>query len=557
MSSRRSILPLSLLLAALVVAPRPGHALTHAWSHGYGGASSQNVAAVAADASGNVYIAGYYYGTTNFGGSDRTSAGGSDIILVKLDPAGAYLWDKTFGDATDGQYATAVSVDAAGNVYLAGAFAGGANFGGGALASAGLRDLFLAKFGPTGTFGFAKRFGDASDQQSTAMLVDYTDNVYWTGYFAGAVNFGGSALTSAGGNDAFLVKLDTAGAHLWSKKFGDAGDQRGIGLGPDHWGNIDLALDFTGSMDLGNGNITSAGNFDIGVVQYGAAGNYLWGGRFGDAAEQHATAVATEPFTGFLYVAGANSGTCNFGGSNITSAGGSDMFIAKWDCYGNHIWSDGWGDAANQTASALATDDTGFLFMAGTFEGRIDLGGGPLVSAGFQDVLLAGFQTNGTHALSRSYGDPSNFQAPTCLIEDASYNVIFGGGFQGTIDFGGSTMSSTAGDGFAVKFGPGVTPVREEPRGPAATSLIAQPNPFNPQTTLRYVVPARGRVRLDIYDLRGAHIATLFDRTMDAGEFTASWRGVRDNGSRVASGVYFARLTTAAGETTRKLVLLK
>jgi hypothetical protein len=54
-------------------------------------------------------------------------------------------------------------------------------------------------------------------------------------------------------------------------------------------------------------------------------------------------------------------------------------------------------------------------------------------------------------------------------------------------------------------------------------SVSAYPNPFNPETTIRYTVPARGHVRLDIYDLRGERVTTLVDRECDAGSFTATW----------------------------------
>jgi hypothetical protein len=88
-------------------------------------------------------------------------------------------------------------------------------------------------------------------------------------------------------------------------------------------------------------------------------------------------------------------------------------------------------------------------------------------------------------------------------------------------------------------------------------SVSAYPNPFNPETTVRYTVPLRGHVRLDIFDLRGEHVATLADREHEEGSFTAVWRGRNDGGEGVSSGVYFARLTTKAGDRTYKLVLLK
>jgi hypothetical protein len=553
----RAALSALVLLIVILVSHSPAFALTHAWSRHYGGTGTQHIAAVATDASGNVYAAGHFYNAANFGGGIRTSAGGSDIVLVKLNAAGAYQWDLPFGNAADSQYATAVSTDAAGNVYVAGAFAGAVNFGGSTLTSLGLRDLFVVKFNAAGVHQWSKRFGDAADQQSASMLVDYTDMIYWTGHFAGAVNFGGGALTSAGGNDAFLAKLDAAGVHQWSKRFGDAGDQRGLVLGTDHWGNIDIGLDFTGKVNFGGGDLTSLGNFDIGIAQYSAGGIYQFGSRFGDAAEQHVTALATEPFTGYIHFTGGNSGTVNFGGGPITTAGGSDLFLARIDCYGVHMRSNGWGSAGDQTGTAVATDALGFVYVAGTFEGTIDVGGGPLVSAGGHDILLAGFTDAGAHAMSRVFGNPADFQQAACLVEDASYNVIMGGSFEGGVDFGGGDFPATAGDGFLAKLQSGVTPVGDTPGRFDEIAIRAQPNPFNPQTTLRCVVLERGQVRVDIHDLRGTRVATLVDREGHPGVFTVNWRGVRDDGSAVGSGVYFARLSVAGRTSGCKLVLLK
>jgi len=92
---------------------------------------------------------------------------------------------------------------------------------------------------------------------------------------------------------------------------------------------------------------------------------------------------------------------------------------------------------------------------------------------------------------------------------------------------------------------------------PRVLSVSAYPNPFNPETTVRYTLPGRAHVRIDIYDLRGERVATLVDRDQDAGAFTVTWKGRDDRGTSVGSGVYFARLSTASGERTYKLTLLK
>lgn len=83
------------------------------------------------------------------------------------------------------------------------------------------------------------------------------------------------------------------------------------------------------------------------------------------------------------------------------------------------------------------------------------------------------------------------------------------------------------------------------------------PNPFNPATIIRYSIPARARVRLEVFDVRGARVATLVDGVLDAGAHRAEWDGRDRTGSKVSSGVYFYRLSAAGAVLTRRMVLLK
>jgi hypothetical protein len=83
------------------------------------------------------------------------------------------------------------------------------------------------------------------------------------------------------------------------------------------------------------------------------------------------------------------------------------------------------------------------------------------------------------------------------------------------------------------------------------------PNPFNPLTTIRYYLPAAGRVRLDIFDASGKLVVTLADKQMGKGAHAAEWKGTNANGSQVRSGVYFYRLVTRSQTLTHKMVLLR
>jgi hypothetical protein len=83
------------------------------------------------------------------------------------------------------------------------------------------------------------------------------------------------------------------------------------------------------------------------------------------------------------------------------------------------------------------------------------------------------------------------------------------------------------------------------------------PNPFNPSTTIEYVLGAAGPVRLEVFDAAGRHVRTLVDRTEAKGDHAVAFDGLDDRGQRLASGVYLYRLQAGSVTQTRKMVLLK
>ena len=92
---------------------------------------------------------------------------------------------------------------------------------------------------------------------------------------------------------------------------------------------------------------------------------------------------------------------------------------------------------------------------------------------------------------------------------------------------------------------------------PTAISLENYPNPFNAATALRYSVPTPAHVRLSIHNLAGQRVATLLDDSRPAGEYLVRWSGVNDRGTRLASGVYAARLLVGQNAFVRRMLLLR
>jgi len=83
------------------------------------------------------------------------------------------------------------------------------------------------------------------------------------------------------------------------------------------------------------------------------------------------------------------------------------------------------------------------------------------------------------------------------------------------------------------------------------------PNPFNPQTNIVYSLPSEGRAELAVYDVRGRRLVVLVDRVEGAGRHSVVWNGRDENGSEMASGVYFVRLQFAREVQSQKIVLVR
>ena len=288
--------------------------------------------AVAVDGSGNVVVTGYYYGTVDFGGGAISSINGStDIFVAKYSPNGSYLWAKSYG-GTNTDMARAVAVDGNGNVVVAGYFWGTANFGGGSLTSFGSNDIFVAKYASDGSYVWAKQFGGTGADYAYGVAVDGAGNVLVAGTFANTVDFGGGALTaSTSGGDIFLAKYTPSGGYLWAKHFGgtSAFGSVAYAVGVDSNGNPLLTGWINDFVNFGGGPLTAPLNsYDIFVAKFNSAGDYQWAKRAGAEGSDYGNSVAADS-GGNVLVAGYFTTSADFGCGTLSSAGGVDGYAVK------------------------------------------------------------------------------------------------------------------------------------------------------------------------------------------------------------------------------------
>ncbi|HKW15274.1 MAG TPA: SBBP repeat-containing protein, partial [Candidatus Krumholzibacteria bacterium] len=465
----------ALLLGLVTARPHPASAISHLWSHSFGSTGTQTGNAVATDAAGNIYVTGSFFNSIDFGGGPLFAVGGGNIFVAKFNSAGTYQWARRFGHVspTNGVLADgeAIALDTAGNIYLYGVFDGDIDIDGFILGTTGPRDIFLTKLDPTGEAIWYQHFLSPDYKTCGEMAVDGSGNVFVTGDFSSFIQIWGTTYPSQGNNDIFVARFDTNGLNPWVHTFGDASDQRGIGLATDPSGNVFVAGWINGSVDFGGGLRTSAGLSDVFLAKFNGSGTHLWSARYGDAGSQYATALATDA-SGNVYMTGANANGVDFGGGLLTSAGSYDVFLAKFNPGGVHQWSAEWGDASTQSGGRIAVGPLGDVFLGGSFTGAINFGGGLLTSAGLDDAYLVQFNASGVHQWSARFGDANKYQGISSVAARPTNGCVVTGLFLNTIDFGGGPLTSSDYiDMFLASFGTLPTGVGDAPaRGALAIS---------------------------------------------------------------------------------------
>jgi len=460
MKSVRVVLPFLLAAFALTT----GTPSTYAWSSEeaavsvFGGSSDDVGNSIAVDSSGNLYTTGYFEGTVDFdpgaGTSNLTSAGSADVFVSKLDSSGNFVWAKSFGGSS-GDRGYSIAVDSSGNVYTTGFFVGTVDFDPGAgtsnLTSAGSYDVFVSKLNSSGNFVWAKSFGGSSPDAGYSIAVDSSGNLYATGAFQGTADFdpgaGTSNLTSAGGADVFVSKLDSSGNLVWAKGFGGSSGDVGNSIAVDSSGNLYATGDFYSTVDFdpgaGTSNLTSAGGSDVFVSKLDSSGNLVWAKSFGGSSPDIGYSIAVDG-SGNVYTTGFFEGTADFdpgaGTSNLGSAGGDDVFVSKLDSSGALVWAKSFGGSSPDAGYSIAVDSSGNLYTTGYFVGTVDFDPGAgtsnLTSAGSYDVFVLKLTSSGEALTDTAPGAPGIVNAVATGTTTATV------GFTSPASNGGSTILS-------------------------------------------------------------------------------------------------------------------
>ncbi len=236
----------------------------------------------------NILATGTFSGTVSFGTQTLTSTGGSDIFLAVVDPTGSINSFMKFG-GTSNDVGYCIKSDNTGNIYLGGYFSGTTFLGSVALTAVGNNDAFVAKLNPALSVVWAKQFGGAGADGIASISVNASNNVYiGGGYNSVPVTVGSNTFTTG---NSFVCQLDNSGLVLWANYFGgtSTGNHADINsIAADAAGNVYSFGNYQGMSTFGSTTVSAAflnsATQDMFLSKLDAAGNFAWVKGFGSTS---------------------------------------------------------------------------------------------------------------------------------------------------------------------------------------------------------------------------------------------------------------------------------
>jgi hypothetical protein len=440
------------------------------WAKTIGGTNFDYGKDIAVDNSGNVYITGVFKGTVDFNpGSataNKTSNGQYDAFILKLDVSGNFAWCYSYG-GSNFDYGNTISVDSFGNVWVAGSFRNTVDFNDGvgtsSKTSSGGEDIYVLKLNFLGNFSSVNTMGGSDNDAATSLSIDEFGFIYITGTFEGTADFNPTNsvtnLTSNGGEDIFIEKLNFSGNMIFTKSIGGNGNDGATSIETDNYGNVYATGYFSETVDFDPSNATfnlsSIGYEDVFTLKLSNLGNLTWVKSFGNNNFNRGESVKVDAYgnvvtAGFFRgVSDINPGTAS---QTITSNGYMDIIIQKLDEYGNFINAITLGSIGDDCVNDLAFDSQGDYLICGDFQNEVDFNPGPTTnnntSIGNFDAYILKLGTpsctpNATSPLTLTLNLDDNCSETTWEVTAPSGLVLYSGGPYNCDPNGGGVDANT------------------------------------------------------------------------------------------------------------------
>jgi uncharacterized delta-60 repeat protein len=521
--------------------------VTQEWVQRYNriGNSDDRANSVAADALGNIYVAGF----------SQNNIGEYGCCVIKYNPTGVQQWVQHYNAPGSGSdYLYDIALDNMSNIYVTGYTL---------VQSISRTDCLTLKYNSAGVLKwFARYDGPNLNDEGRSIAVDNSGNVYVTGR---------SDTITADQSSFITIKYDSSGVQQWAVRY--------PGLAGGFNSAVSIAVDNAASVYITGYNAITPNNLDYVTIKYNTSGTQLWAARYNGTGNSFDIPKCMVLDTaGNVYVTGESAGNPSADCLTIKySTGGAQVWVARYNGTGNN----------NDGGNSMALDNSGGLIVTGRS-----------IVSGPEDILIIKYSQDGFQQWVNTYSGPGNgLDAGNYVVTDNSgssyvtgfsktvssendiitlkyssggilqWTMSYNGGFNendygnsitldasnNVIVTGHSAASVTTFDIATIKYSQlvGVIPVSSEI--PLAFYLNQNyPNPFNPSTNVGFDIPQNSRVKISVYDILGNEIEQLVNEKLVAGSYNIEF-----NAADLPSGVYFYVLESGINRIARKMIITK
>ncbi|MBX2979504.1 MAG: hypothetical protein KF905_09430 [Flavobacteriales bacterium] len=263
--------------------------------------------------------------------------------------------------------------------------------------------MFLSMASRPQTLQWAYTQGGSSTDNGFGIATDGTGAAISVGVFRNTIDLdpgpGVLSFTSQGGTDWFIQKVDASGVLLWARTIGGVNNEELHGVATDSQNNIILAGWVRGTVDLDPGPgqqivFTDTGSDDLVLMKLTPTGDLMWAHHFGGLFNDDARRVAVDQDDNIL-LTGRLAGPVDMdpgpGVTLVGTPGAWDAYVAKYDPAGGLLWAVGFNGVQDGRGLGLAVDANANVFVAGEFNGAIDLDPGPSSFILTSDSLSGGY----------------------------------------------------------------------------------------------------------------------------------------------------------------------
>lgn len=287
------------------------------------------------------------------------------------------------------------------------------------------------------TWQNAQRYGGIGKEFGAAIEVNGA-SVYSCGSFSATTIMGAALLTSSGGSDIYVGRFTQQGQAVWAQRAGGSGDDRATALAVSADGDVYVTGWFNGTVTFGLQQLVSAGGRDIFVARYNSNGVLQWVKRAGSAQDDMAEGIAIAGNN--IYISGSFKDSTRFANlAMMRAVGKTDFFVASYNLSGTEQWSRQGGSTNMASALDIVATASG-VYVGGSFTDSLKQVG-VVVSAGGHDAFVAKYSSVGSFQWVRRWG-----RAQDDMINDMALTpnqrLVLGGTFKSdTINLGATALA--------------------------------------------------------------------------------------------------------------------